>query len=69
VSRCTRPGLRACWRAPPAVTIVLALEARLGVVVDALDEQEYLRLRAWLGSSPTLLRLLDEAYALERRPA
>ena len=51
----------------PSVWILLALEARPRVVVDALDEAEYRRLLDWLATDPELLALLDEAY--ERRAA
>jgi len=69
VSRSTRPGVQARWRTPPAVMILLELEARPPVVIAAIDEAEYRRLRDWLSSWPELLALLDAADELERRTA
>jgi hypothetical protein len=50
----------------PGVLILLALEARPRVIVDAVDEAEYARLLDWLHSHPELLALLNAAYELER---
>jgi hypothetical protein len=47
--------------------IVLALQCRPRVVVDARNEAEYRRLCDWLGAHPELLTLLEAAYELERR--
>lgn len=40
----------------PGVVIRLALEERPRVVVDALDENEFLRLLDWLGAHPAAVR-------------
>jgi hypothetical protein len=53
----------------PAVLIVLAVEARPAVLVNAINEGEYARLKDWLRAHPELLALLDAAYELEGRPA
>lgn len=54
---------------PPRVVVVIALEERLRVVVDAVTSGEQDRLTDWIRNHPRLADLIAEAAALEREAA
>jgi hypothetical protein len=52
---------------PPSLTIVVELEGRPELYIDALHFEDEQRLRSWLERSPGIAALLDEALALRER--
>lgn len=56
---------------PPRLVVVLAVEEKPRVVLDAMNAEEEARLVDWLTANPDLARLVDDARAIarERRAA
>jgi hypothetical protein len=53
----------------PAVVIRIAIEAPLAVRVEAMNEQEVLRLEDWLRVHPLLVALIEAAIDLREERA
>jgi hypothetical protein len=58
------PELTSTRRCPPAISILLPLEGRPIVAVDAINEAEAERLAEWLQSKPDYAQVVNAALAL-----
>ncbi len=51
--------MSAAFKSPPALLVVLEVEAEPFVLIDAVDESEELRLHDWIDARPDLRALVE----------